>query len=190
MAVKKKVVIEIEKDRLIKIVLCVVGIILLCLICFFASVSNSKEYVKNNISSSNSEDNSVLQQATKEAASISDEERKNPTDISVLEYLELYSSDEYSLVLFSKEDCSYCKLAVPIIENIIYKDHVDIKRIDVGSLTDEDVKKLAESNSYFTEGFGTPVIIIIGKNEIKDKVEGLVVKEQYESFFKEYGFMG
>lgn len=189
MSSKKKIVIEVDKSKFIKVSLCVVGVILLCLICFFASCSNMKEYQKNTQKEA-TEDNSLLEQATKEAGEISDEERVKPKDISVDEYLKKYNSEDYSLVLISREDCSYCKIAIPIIENILYTEKIEMSHIDVGKLTEEEVGRIVESNSYFSSGFGTPLVLVIGNHEIKGKLEGLSIKELYQQFFKEYGFMG
>ena len=46
-----------------------------------------------------------------------------------------------------------------------------------------------ESNDYFKEGFGTPLMLVVQDGKIVDKIDGLVTKDNYMSFFKEYGFM-
>ena len=183
--------IEISQRKLIVGIIIAVLVILLCLVCFLGSNSVSKKYSTSstNTDTPSSEGNDILEQATKEAGKISDEQREAPTDISVDDYIELYSSDDLSLVLLSKESCSYCQIAIPIIENIIYENGVKINRVDVGEMSKEDSSKLISSDEYFSEGYGTPLLMVVGENSIKDKIEGLTTKESYIEFFKKYGFM-
>lgn len=185
--------IEISKRKLIVGIIIVVLIILLFLVCFLGSNSVSKKYSKastnTDTNTSSSEGNDILEQATKEAGEISDDQRTAPTDISVDDYIELYKGDEVSLVLLSKESCGYCQIAVPIIENIIYESGVKINHVDVGEMSSEDSAKLISSDDYFSEGYGTPLLMVVGENSIKDKIEGLTTKELYVEFFKKYGFM-
>lgn len=185
--------VEINKDKLIKTVLVTLGIIILCLICFFASTINSKEYSKTNIVSStedvSEDDTSGLEQATSDAGSVSDDERVEPDEIVVSDYLELYKADSNSLVLLSRPTCEYCKLATPILENIIYETGVKINYINVDNLSDDDKSELIASDSYFEQGFGTPLIMVVGNNSIVDKIEGLTTMDGYKSFFKQYGFI-
>lgn len=188
---KKKVIkFEVEKGKLIKMILVVLLVIIICLICFFASSSKSKPYSKSSTTTESSEeDNSVLEQATKEAGKVSDEERTAPKEITISEYMDLYQSEEDSLVLISRPTCQYCKIATPIIENIIYEDNVEIHYLNADNLSDDDTATLVSSDEYFQEGYGTPLLLVVGNSSIKDKVEGLVTKESYQAFFQQYGFM-
>lgn len=183
--------IEISKRKLIVGVIIVVLVILLCLVCFLGSNSVSKKYSTSstNTDTSSSEGEDILEQATKEAGEISEEQRTSPTDISVDDYIELYKGDDLSLVLLSKESCGYCQIAVPIIENIIYESGVKINHVDVGEMSSEDSAKLISSDDYFSEGYGTPLLMVVGEGSIKDKIEGLTTKDSYIEFFKKYGFM-
>ncbi len=192
-SIKQEKVIEINQKRLvIGIIICIL-IVVFCLVCFFGSNSFSSKYEKSNKTEESSDSSGgnedILAQATKESGEVSDDERTAPNDISVDDYLELYQSDELSLVLLSKESCSYCKLAIPIIENIIYENNVDINRVDVGDLSSDDTSKLIGSDEYFSQGYGTPLLMVVGNNSIKDKIEGLTTKDEYKEFFKKYGFM-
>lgn len=194
MAVKKKskkktIQIEFDKDQLVKITLTTLVVIIICLICFFASNSNSKPYEKPSNEEASSEENDVLEEATKQAGEISDDERVQPEEISLETYLELYDKEEDSLVLISRPTCQYCKIATPIIENIIYEKDVKIHYLNSDNLKEEENSKLITSDDYFSSGYGTPLLLVVGNHKIKDQIEGLVTKESYEAFFKEYGFM-
>ncbi len=186
--VKKDKTIEINQKKLVTGIAIVVLVVSLILLCIFGSDSVSTKYQKSSTNSeeSSTDGNSVLEQATKESEEIKEDERTAPKLISVDDYLELYKSDEVSLVLISKESCGYCQIAVPIIENIIYTDGVKINHVDVGDMSDDDTAKLIGSDDYFSEGYGTPLILVVGENSIKDKIEGLTTKEGYKEFFKKY----
>lgn len=181
-----KIVVEIEKKKLIQIIAIVVVVFLVCIISFAVSNLNSEGYKDNNMDTSGDD---ILKIATKEAGEISNDERTKPNEVSIDEYLELFKSENRKLVLLSKETCSYCQIATPILENIIYKHNVDINYLNVGNLSGEDTQKLISSSDYFSEGYGTPLIFIVQNGEIVDKIDGLVTKESYMEFFKQYGFM-
>lgn len=186
---KKTIQIELDKDQIIKTGVAILVVVMICLICFFASSSKSKPYEKTANVNTESEGENVLEQATKQAGEISDEERTQPEEISLQTYLELYDKEEESLVLISRPTCQYCKIATPIIENIIYEKKVRIHYLNSDNLTEEENSKLITSDDYFSSGYGTPLLLVVGNKKIKDQVEGLVTKESYEAFFKEYGFM-
>lgn len=186
---KKTIQIELDKDKLIKTGLIILVVMIICLVCFFASSSKSKPYEKVSSNEDTNAENSVLEEATKQAGEISDEERTQPEEISLQTYLELYQKEEESLVLISRPTCQYCKIATPILENIIYEKKVKIHYLNSDNLTEEENSKLITSDDYFSSGYGTPLLLVVGNKKIKDQVEGLVTKESYEAFFKEYGFM-
>lgn len=182
--------IEINQRQLVIGIVIIVLILSLCLICFLGSDATSSKYIKtSNNGSLESSGDSILEQATKEAGEINDDVRTAPVSISVSEYLDLYNSDGLSIVLLSKESCSYCQIAIPIIENIIYEKGININHIDVGNMNSDDTSKLIGSDDYFSEGYGTPLLLLVGNGEIKDKIEGLSTKSSYMEFFTKYGFM-
>lgn len=176
-----------NKVNVIRICLVCFGIFILCIVCFLASFSSGEKYFSSNHTEVD-EDN-ILEMATKEAGEVDEDKRKEPTPISMEEYLEAYQNDANTVVLFSRDTCEYCKLAIPILENIIYEKNVDLKYIDLATLSDEDKNSLSSSDEYFAEGVSTPLLVVVGHGSIVDKIEGLVTKEDYIAFFKEYGFM-
>lgn len=185
----EKIVIELEKKKVFQY-LAVIGIVfLICIISFAVSNSNLEKYSNNTSNSNIGNEEDILQIATKDAGSVKDNERTAPTEISTDDYLNLYNGSDKKLILFSSPSCDYCKIATPILENLIYQYKVEINYLNTGNLSDEDRKKIMESNDYFKEGFGTPLMLVVQDGKIVDKIDGLVTKDSYISFFKEYGFM-
>lgn len=173
-----------RSEKILKIVLVSFLVVMLILIAFFASTSkkNEKSVIKDN-------GKEYLQKATSDASEINEEERTKLNEITADSFIDLYNSSDYSVVLITRETCDYCKIATPIIENLLYKYKFSINSIDIEKLTDEERKQIADTNSYFSEGFSTPTLLLIGNNEIKDKLEGLGTKSEYKSFFKAYGYI-
>lgn len=188
---KDVIIIEFSKNKLIKSILIILAIIILIVVCFIASDSKSEKYssMKSEETSNDTSSSEALSEIENESSDISEEERVSPTKISVDEYIDLYNGDDYSLVLLSKTTCSYCKIAVPILENIIYENDVDMKYVDVGELSEDELSTFISSDDYFSKGYSTPTLLVIGKSGIKDKIEGVASKDDYTSFMKEYGFI-
>ena len=178
----------ISKDKLLKGILITIGVLLLIIVCFMASSNNTEKYSDSTTTDESSSDD-VLEIATKEAGEVADDERKSPNEIDVEQYINLYNGSENSVVLFSRPTCSYCQLATPILENIIYQYGVDINYLNTDNLDDNGNATIVSSDEYFSEGYGTPLIIVVGNGKIVDTVEGLTTKDSYIEFFKKYGFM-
>ena len=187
---KSEDTIVISKDKLLKGIGITIGVLLLIIICFAASANNSETYQE---SSSNSTEESsgddTLQVAIRQAGEVSDDERTVPNEITVDEYLDIYNGNEEKIVLLSRPTCQYCKIATPILENIIYKYNVVINYINTDNLDGDSTSKLISSDEYFSEGYGTPLLLIVGNKKITDEIDGLVTREDYIEFFKKYGFM-
>ena len=56
-------------------------------------------------------------------------------------------------------------------------------------MSEEDGTNLIESDDYFSEGFGTPLLLVVSNGEIVDMVNGLVDTDSYVSFFTANGFI-
>ena len=184
---KKDDQIVISKSKLLKFLGIALGLVLCIGISFAVSVSNAEEYGKSSNAEESDEDG-IYEEAVKNAAEVKDDERGEFHQISVDEYLELYKSSGKSIVLLSRPTCQYCQIATPILENIVYKYNAKLNYINTGELSDDDNSKLVSSDEYFKDGYGTPLVIVVGDSKIIDEIEGLTTKENYISFFKKYGW--
>jgi len=159
-------------------------IILIIISCF---VGDKKESTENNSNETAAQE--IIANAQKEKDSIKEEEKKELLEIKVDEYLELYKESDKQIVLIARPTCSYCQIAEPIIQNIAYENNLDIKYLNTDNFSENDGKNLIESNEYFTEGFGTPTLLVVGEEKIIDVVDGLTDKAHYEEFFEKNGFI-
>ena len=174
-----------------------VGVILVCALCYFASSAVSAKAGDNYSESDNSNSSTtssssasdMTSRAQEESANVPDDEQKDFNDIDIDEYLDLYDGSEDSIVLFSRPTCGYCQIAEPILHHIAYQYKLTINHVNTDEMSSDDETKLVESDEYFSDGFGTPLLVVVSNGEIVDMVSGLVDTDSYVSFFTDNGFI-
>ena len=122
-------------------------------------------------------------------AEISEDKQAELNSIDIDEYLSLKKGSDKSIIYISRPTCHYCQQEDPIIKNIVYETHITVNYLNTDELDDDGNTKLIKSDDYFSEGYGTPLILVVQKNKIVDKIEGLTSKEDIVSFFKKYDFI-
>ncbi len=122
-------------------------------------------------------------------AEISEDKQAELNSIDIDKYLSLKKGSDKSIIYISRPTCHYCQQEDPIIKNIVYETNVTVNYLNTDELDDEGNSKLIKSDDYFSEGYGTPLILVVQKNKIVDKIEGLTSKEDIVSFFKKYDFI-
>lgn len=172
-----------------------VFIVLLCALCYFVSsaTSNNKGDAYQNSTSSTSSSSSessnsasdMTTRAQEESDSVSDDEKKDFNDINIDKYLDLYNGDAKSIVLFSRPTCGYCQIAEPILHHIAYQYDLTIYHVNTDEMSSSDSTKLVNSDDYFSDGFGTPLLLVVSDGEIVDRVSGLVDTASYVDFFSD-----
>lgn len=174
-----------------------VGVILVCALCYFASSAVSAKAGDNYSESDNSNSSTtssssasdMTSRAQEESANVPDDEQKDFNDIDIDEYLDLYDGSEDSIVLFSRPTCGYCQIAEPILHHIAYQYKLTINHVNTDEMSSDDETTLVESDEYFSDGFGTPLLVVVSNGEIVDMVSGLVDTENYVKFFTKHGFI-
>lgn len=185
---KKQDTIVISKDKLLKGIGITVGVLLLVVVSFALSANNSEAYQESSTTTEESSGDDVLQLAIKQAGEISDDERTSPKEITIDEYLDIYNGSSQKLVLISRPTCQYCQIATPILENIIYNYGVEINYLNTDEFDDDANSKFVSSDEYFSEGYGTPMLLLVGNGKLVDQVDGLTTRDEYLSFLKKYGW--
>lgn len=133
--------------------------------------------------------NNTLENATIEAANIKENEQKEFTEINVDEYLNKYNGNEKTLVLIARPTCHYCQIAEPIIHNLAYKYDLTINYLNTDTFYDDDKQKFMESDEFFENGFGTPMLLIVSEGKINDMVDGVTDTSNYIEFLKRNKFI-
>ena len=186
-----------RNKKIVTWIVVAVGVILVCALCYFASSAVSAKAGDNYSESDNSNSSTtssssasdMTSRAQEESANVPDDEQKDFNDIDIDEYLDLYDGSEDSIVLFSRPTCGYCQIAEPILHHIAYQYKLTINHVNTDEMSSDDETKLVESDDYFSDGFGTPLLVVVSNGEIVDMVSGLVDTDSYVSFFTDNGFI-
>ena len=160
-------------------------IVLLLVIVFGGSYFASEVKSNKNTSSKTTTPTNNNQNDTE----ISEDKQAELNSIDIDKYLSLKKGSDKSIIYISRPTCHYCQQEDPIIKNIVYETKVTVNYLNTDELDDDGNTKLIKSDDYFSEGYGTPLILVVQKNKIVDKIEGLTSKEDIVSFFKKYDFI-
>lgn len=173
-----------NNKKILTYILIIVAIALV-LISFFVGSEDTNE--KSNRIYEDAE--SIYNNAIKESETIDSSKQKDFTEINVDTYLDYYNGNENKIVLIARPTCSACQIAEPILKNIAYENDIELAYLNTDNFTEDDETNLIESNDYFSNGFGTPLLLVLKESSIINKVEGVTDKEHYLEFLKENGFI-
>ena len=110
-------------------------------------------------------------------------------EIGIDEYLDLLKGDEASIIYVARPTCHYCQEMEPIVKNIVYEYGIEVNYLNTDELDDDGQAKLVKSDDYFSEGYGTPLLLVVKDDEIVDIQEGLTDKDTTVNFLKDNGFI-
>lgn len=165
------------KDK--KVIIAIIAIAALLMISFFIS---PKEKEKD--ATIPEDANEILTKAQKESEIAKNSEKKDFINIDVNKYLEYFNGTDKKIILIGRPTCHYCEIAEPILHNIAFEYNLDIYYLNIDDFSEEDTANFYHSDESFSEGFGTPTLLVVGNGNIQDKVDGLMDKTHYIEFFK------
>lgn len=165
-------------------------VVLILIIVFGASyfTSELQEY-KNNGSATSSDTDSGTTDDTSSSSDIPEDEQGDLNEIDIDEYLDFKEGDEASIIYIARPTCHYCQEMEPIVKNIVYEYGVEVNYLNTDELDDDGQAKLVKSDDYFSEGYGTPLLLVVKDDEIVDIQEGLTDKDATVNFLKDNGFI-
>lgn len=111
------------------------------------------------------------------------------TMIDIDQYLSLKAGSDLSIIYIARPTCGYCQQQEPIVKNLVYLHNIKVNYLNTDELSEDGFDKLIESDEYFSEGFGTPLIILVKDNQIVDKSEGYHTKSELVEFFQTNGLI-
>ena len=184
-AVKSEEKKEVKNNNIVKIVAIIIVLILFFAIVFIVSNKVSKgEYTKE--SSGNT---TITDDVASESANIKEDEMGELTAIDIDEYLDIKADSEYAVIYIGRPTCSHCAVQLPIMKYMVYKYGVTINYLNTDELDDDGFSKLQKSDDYFSEGWGTPLILIVKDDKIVDKSAGETSIEDLTDMFKKYNLI-
>ena len=72
------------------------------------------------------------------------------------------------------------------MEHLVYKYGVKVNYLNTDDLDDDGISKLQSSNEYFSEGWGTPLTLVVKDGDVKDKASGETSIADLVSMFEKY----
>lgn len=168
------------------IILGIVAVVVVVL-CFFATSGISNPEKEKSTDELTVQE--IIELAQRESAAVKDDERKEFEEIDMDEYLDIYEDEDMSIVFLGSSSCGYCKVAQPIVENVAYEYDLDIYYLNSGEFSENDKEDFISSNELFSEGYGTPMILIVSDGEIITYLDGLTYHDDYVKFFRDNGFI-
>ena len=127
--------------------------------------------------------------SSNDSSDISEDEQGDLNEIDIDEYLDLKEGDEASIIYIARPTCHYCQEMEPIVKNIVYEYGVTFNYLNTDELDDEGQAEFIKSDDYFSEGYGTPLLLVVKDDEIVDIQEGLNNKDTTVNFFKDNGLI-
>lgn len=116
-------------------------------------------------------------------------EKSNFTELSIDEYLDLIKKDEKSLILVARPTCGYCQKFTPILSSVQKQMDLKVYYINTDNFDENSWNKFSSSFSYLsTEQWGTPLLLVVQKNEIVDLNNGYVEVDALKEFLEKNGF--
>lgn len=166
----------------------IIGIILLVVLLVIGCLVGGE---KDNSSSDNlsNDPQTIMSNAQKESNAVQDDEKVELNEISVDQYLDYYNGKEPKLVLVARPTCGYCQIAEPIIQKLIKDYNLELYYLNTDNLEGSDSAKFTQSNEKFSDGFGTPMLLVVGNKKIIDMVDGLTDTAHYTEFLKDNKFI-
>ncbi len=92
-------------------------------------------------------------------------------NINADDYIKLKEQNAQTLIYITRSDGSseYCNMMNKVMEDVAYIRGIEINRLNANIV---DMKKITENEDYFKDGYGVPLLLIVGHGEIIDVLEG------------------
>ena len=113
---------------------------------------------------------------------------KTYDEITYDEYKQMMDNKESFILFIGSNQCSHCTNYKKTLNNVIKKYGVDVKYIDIASLSDSDLSAFKSHVSFS----GTPTTIFISKGKEKSHYNRIVGDQDYSTVvekFKKNGYI-
>ena len=164
-------------------------IVVLVLIIVFGASYFTSELKECDNGGSTTTTTSSTNNSSNDSSDISEDEQADLNEIDIDEYLDLKEGSDASIIYIARPTCHYCQEMEPIVKNIVYEYGIEVNYLNTDELDDEGQSKLIKSDDYFSEGYGTPLLLVVKDDEIVDIQEGLSDKDTTVNFFKDNGLI-
>lgn len=119
------------------------------------------------------------------------EKENSLNEIDYNDFKILLESNSKNVILISKNDCKFCDDVIKKLNSIMLNYNIEINYINISDFDDEIIFKIEKrlKDIGYTEGFTTPITLIIENNKILDYIIGTSTEEYLVDIFKENGII-
>ena len=176
------------KDNKVMIIVTVVILVLLIGLCFFIG---GKESASGSSTEQTEDVETIMSNLEKESKAITEDQKGEfGAEIDAGDYINLMNTEgQASLVWVARPTCGYCQLATPVVQKIIKDYGIYISYLNTDNFSEEDTNTFVNSDERFKEGFGTPMLLLVGDGKILDMIDGATDTAHYLDFLKTYKFI-
>ena len=107
---------------------------------------------------------------------------KNSHEI-VEKFNEIYEKEDTNIILFASKTCKWCKQFVPVLDEVTKENNLEYAYLEVGLLTEDDLKEIYGKLEIKYEGI--PHLVIIKNKKVIGEQIGAQDKETTIELFKE-----
>lgn len=114
-------------------------------------------------------------------------------------YIKKVNSKKYTVAVFGKDNCSFCNLYLPIVNDVARDHDLDIYYFDENTYDSTEYDKIMKLDllipsecvtsgisSSFTKGFAKPMTLITKSGKTVGCIKGYVKREELESKLREF----
>lgn len=167
-----------------RVLLILLGIVVFIVACFVLSEvavdhSNDKKLVYQDPS------NPLLA----EGQVLDEEKMKDYETIGFDTFLSYLKEKKTALVFVGSEGCGWCTYQKPLLKAVAYDYDLDVKYLDISTLTSEQRDQFNELHDDLKEDYGTPMFFAVRDGKVDQISHGANSTEQLIETFKDQGFI-
>ena len=175
-----------DKKKILTIIGVIAFVIIIILSIVIKPVNSGSDSTSKKLTN---DPTTIMNNAQAESAKVEDSEKGEFNQINVDTYLAFKAGEEPKIVLVARPTCSYCQIAEPIVQKIIHDYNVEVNYLNTDNFEGEDQSNFVKSDDMFSEGFGTPMLLLVQNGKIVDSIDGLTDTAHYVEFMKKHNFI-
>lgn len=174
-----------------KVMIIVTVVILVALICACIFIGGKDNNSSSSTKELSNDVETIMANLQVESEAVTEDQKGDfGANINVGEYIELLNkAGEYSLVWVARPTCGYCQLTSPVVQKLIKDYGIYISYLNTDEFSDEDNQTFINSDEEFSEGYGTPMLLLVGDGKILDRIDGATDTAHYKEFLVNYKFI-
>jgi predicted bacteriocin transport accessory protein len=102
---------------------------------------------------------------------------------NVKTYLNLLKNTDKTYIYIGSRTCSHCIATIPVIKQLMLELDITINYVDIADMSQTDINKIVKSDATFTDGLGTPTILIVEDGKVVDSNIGEADYTTLKGFF-------